>query len=500
MRKYWSLHLLAIFIVLLVLLLTHYDNFISLFSWWGVTSKYGHSMVVFPLIAYLVYESRFELRDFVPQPQAIMGLLLALLSIALVAFNFIHVEILSESLLVLMVPVIVWSIIGFKLGLKLFIPTLLILTTAPIWELFSPLLTDITTEVSYQVLKILGVPVFREGAFLNIPEGTFEVADGCGGFRYFIVGLTLGLSSAYLNFRTVRARVLVVGVAILLSMVGNWIRVMVVIWAGHVTDMQHSFVHEHVNLGWWIFASIFFPFFIIVNKIAIAAQIDQPEAHESTVAYAEQNGTRKLVASVILLSSIIVIVPLLLTSIQSDQSSTTAILSSKKPGAIKGWEGPYTYTGNWTPNYEGAAGEGTYTYVKGDRVLYVYIAYYLIQDQGKELVNFNNTLVNKNWKSYDNKILSLGLNSGESMGVECRRLSTMLGSRLMWSWYYVAGSVTPDRRIAKMLELKKLVGSSNVSAVVAVLSDDAQQEAMSEVGSEFIVELQSRISSLFDTF
>jgi len=500
MKQYWYLHSCALAISLVALALVYSHEFIALIDWWGVTSKYGHSIVVFPLIAYLIYERKLELFSLRPEPELKVSILLALVAAGLVLATFIYVEILSETALVIMIPLVVWLIMGRKIVMELAIPMFLIFTTAPIWELFAPLLTEITTDVCYFFLKVFGVPVYREGGFLTIPEGTFEVADGCGGFRYFIVALTLGLASAYLSFTKTYARIAVIAVAIFLAMAGNWVRVMVVIWAGHVTDMQHPFVEEHVNLGWWVFVGVFFPFFLAINKFSLSMEHGALTSKGDIEESVYPNHGIKLGAAVTLAISIMFIVPAGLDNLRQSEFSESHVSEIVLSGSIAGWNGPYPYKGGWRPNYEGVSGEGIYRYENNGRVFDVYIAYYLNQEQDKELVNYHHTLVNANWKSSKDKKLLLSLGEGESLKANQEKISSSSGDKLIWSWYYVAGVETADRRVAKLLELRKIVVAEKVSAIIAVLSENYnKQEPFDELTRDFIGKLNPQVIEILET-
>ncbi len=490
MTRSWYAHSIVMLITLLAMLVASSSEFFSLVSWWGVTSKYGHSFVVFPLIGYLVYERRVQLLRHLPLPELKASIPLAVLVLGMAMSTFINVGILSETALVLMIPVLVWLIMGRKIALELLIPFCLIITTAPIWELFAPLLTEITTDVSYFCLKILGVPVFREGGFLIIPEGTFEVADGCGGFRYFIVGLTLGLASAYLNFHKTSSRIIVIAIAVFLSMIGNWVRVMIVIWSGHVTNMQHQFVDEHVNLGWWVFVAVFFPFFIAMSRFA-TAEVVEPV---SSGVEASNYSIRKLGGAFMLALGVMVVFPWAVNNLNSSESPQTAVSNTKLLGAIEHWVGPYTYRGDWSPHFVGVERQEIYSYEKDGRELSAYVAYYINQEQDKELVNFNHTVVSENWISYSQENLSLALNEKSSLSVVQQLVSTQRGKKLIWSWYYVAGIETADHRVAKILEVGKMFGAEKVSAIIAILSDGYnKQEPVDDLSLEFISKIHPMV-------
>ena len=488
-------HAVVMLVALVILIIAQSSDFLLLVDWWSVTSKYGHSFVVFPLIAYLIYERRDDLLGIIPRTEPAMAIMLALMASALVVFRLINIEILSTTTCVLMIIATVWLVMGRSVVFTISIPLFLLFTTVPMWELFAPILTAITADVAYLFLKVTNVAVYREGTFLSIPEGTFEIADGCGGFRYFIVGLTLGLATAYLFFHKTSARIFTVFAAVVLSMLGNWVRVAIVIWAGHVTDMQHPYVDEHVNLGWWIFAALFFPYFLICGKLS--ADVKSISGSQIKVDGSLSNQKVNLSAlsfSLFLVVLCVVMVPWYLTAAATQQDSIPNDAKIQPLGSIEGWNGPLSYSGSWAPHYRGAQ-EYVASYSREGKVVTVYIAYYTSQDQDQELVNFNHTLFNEHWRPYSDRSRVVG-DGGAAVKMLTTQIATDVGEFDMFSWYYVAGFETADRRVAKLLEAAKIFSGNKVSAVVGILSGDAEIDIESD--TRFMLDIHAQVVVALD--
>ena len=75
------------------------------------------------------------------------------------------------------------------------------------------------------MLQSLGIPVFRQGTVVSLPNVTFEVARACSGVNYLIAVLALGLPLAYLYVDGVVRRVTLITVAILIAALSNGLRV-----------------------------------------------------------------------------------------------------------------------------------------------------------------------------------------------------------------------------------------------------------------------------------
>src|SRR6185437_9872552 len=169
-------------------------------------------------------------------------------------------------------PVILWLAVatasGWRGVLALTAPVLYLYFAIPVWEQIVPLLQWLAVAVVHAGFGLAGVPVRIEGILITIPEGSFIVLEGCSGKRYLIVALaTAGLLAAVYSLGWRRtARYLALTAA--LALVANWVRVIIVIAAGHLTNMTSYLVtHEHFSLGWAIFAVMLLAVWMLGRKL-----------------------------------------------------------------------------------------------------------------------------------------------------------------------------------------------------------------------------------------
>jgi len=99
---------------------------------------------------------------------------------------------LQQVAVIAMVPAItlavfgraVWRIVGFPLGMLAF--------ALPVGTSIQPWLQDVTTGFIVIGLELAGIPFHRDGYFITVSSGTWEVAPDCAGLRYLLPGLALG--------------------------------------------------------------------------------------------------------------------------------------------------------------------------------------------------------------------------------------------------------------------------------------------------------------------
>jgi exosortase A len=139
----------------------------------------------------------------------------------------------------------------------------------PGWDELAPGLQWITVHVTRALLRLSGIPSHLEGQMVHLPSGSFEIEPGCSGLHFFVVALVIAALLGELRGDGWRRRLKLLAVAALLALVANWIRVFVVVLAGHLTHMQHPLVVDsHYGFGWGVFAVCLLLFLLIERRIA----------------------------------------------------------------------------------------------------------------------------------------------------------------------------------------------------------------------------------------
>jgi len=101
--------------------------------------------------------------------------------------------------------------------------------------------------------EISGIEVLIQDVYITIPVGTFKVANGCSGLRYFLVALTVVILFCFRFLKTPQSWIKLGLYAVLLSFLTNWVRIGYLVYVGHVSNMQDPMIEDHNMLGWFIF-------------------------------------------------------------------------------------------------------------------------------------------------------------------------------------------------------------------------------------------------------
>lgn len=204
---------------------------------WAEFPNLSHGFAIPFIAAYLVWSRRDHLGAAPIEPSA-WGLALLVPGLAALVVGVLG----DESFLArIALPVIL-------LGLTLFLAGWRVL--AQVWvaiaylALMVPLpwgtLKQITyrsrlldAEVSAWALGLLGVPVYRDGVMLHLPNITLEVADACSSIPAIAALLSLGVAYAFVTRRPRLVQIGLVAATLPLAIIANIIRITSVSWLAY---------------------------------------------------------------------------------------------------------------------------------------------------------------------------------------------------------------------------------------------------------------------------
>lgn len=184
--------------------------------------------------------------------------------------GLIRLQALQQLTLVPMLLSALAVFMGWRQVRWLIIPVGLLFLTVPVWDFLSWNLQLITVAVNKFLLGLLDIDFQVEGVFVYlVGVGTFEVAHGCSGLRYLLVGQALVLIYGELYLSRIRSRVMLFLCGIGFALLANWIRVFVIIYMGYETNMQTGLIEDHDNFGWWVFAATLVPIYFIARRLEV---------------------------------------------------------------------------------------------------------------------------------------------------------------------------------------------------------------------------------------
>ena len=255
---------------LLVLGLLFLPEGVAAVGTWNTSTAYGHCYLVLPMALYLAWDRREALAG-VPlraQPEFV---LLALP----VAMGWLVAERLGimegrQLMAVAAADVLFLVVLGWRVFKAMLGPFLYLFFLVPFGAFLTPALQQFTARFTVMGLHLLGIPTYSDDLIIEIPEGTFFVAEACAGLRFLIAAVAFGVFYALLNYRSWRRRAVFIGASLVVPVIANGFRALGIVVLGHVLGSAEAAAADHVIYGW-----VFFSF---VMLLLVAAGLPLREA------------------------------------------------------------------------------------------------------------------------------------------------------------------------------------------------------------------------------
>lgn len=470
-KNRWRYAGVSVAVLILLILVLYQHTVLYLTGLWNQfdVGEYAHGYLVLAISGYLVLSNRQVLQRLSPQPEyrALFGVLAA--SMLWMVAALVDVEMVQSIGLLLLIFFTVWVALGNQSIRVLAFPIIFVVFAIPIWFPLSPILQDLTADIVFWAARLLSIPAFREDNMIMLPAGTLSIEEACSGLRYFLAALTLGMLYAYMNYSSLRARLIVVFIAAGAAIVANILRVFIIVYLGYTTEMQHPVINDHLMLGWYLFGGLVVILLVIDARINMGMMTSvsngSSEKYGATLDETIQTATRYFVLIIgtgILLSA----TPVMVYLVNNHSSNMNLSSVSPLPAKLGDWKSVEGGNDSWKPVYHGAVVQKQSYKYRGDEITY-YLAYYPLQKQGEELINDLNNISNKNrWRSvYPNP----RIRKMDNQYMLEQQLANVNGKQLLvWYWYNVAGTVTTSKYEAKVLQVLGLLAGKPWAYVSAL--------------------------------
>lgn len=231
----------------------------TLVNAWTHSRTYAHGALIVPAVLYMAWCERDRLLDLGPAPHS-RGLFLILILACVGLLGYRTQTLVAQQVALLaMLPALVWTCFGIDILRTLRFPLGLLVFALPVGTSIEPLLQKVTTSFILAGLNLIGIPLHRDGYFITVSSGTWEVAPDCAGLRYLLPGLALGyVYTAVMHHRlTQRLTFLIMCAGALI--LANGIRAYSIILGDHLGIAEGTdhrvysyavYVVTVISLGW----------------------------------------------------------------------------------------------------------------------------------------------------------------------------------------------------------------------------------------------------------
>lgn len=460
---------------------------------------YTHGYGIFAICAWVLWRRRVELAAVEARADFRAVFVLIGLSLLWLIVYRSGLQLAHQALLPLMMWIAVRAAFGADAARHCRFIFAYLYLAIPVWNVGNDLLQSITVHAVRMMLDVSAIPAHVAGNMVYIPSGVFEIAGGCSGLHFFIVALAIAALHGELQDASMLLRCVLLALGGALAMLSNWLRVFAIIIAGYVTDMQHFLVSvDHYYFGWGMFALVVVAFFWIARRLQPANwhSVEKSRAAnlEGSIAdvrgnafsgdYAREAGWRldtrwrgPLMACVMAIACLSV-GPAWSLAVPKRAAAPDEL--PWLPTDLPDWSGPSPYAGHWRPTYSKADRIEHGIYENADSSVAVYMAEYLDQYQGKELIGYGNSILGNSPVSVvahsRRDVHSLLHARAGIREVQELEIETAGGKRgLIWH-YYEIGSLRRTRGIEAQLAYGLLTLISSPRSRVVGLSTSCESQ------------------------
>jgi exosortase len=163
------------------------------------------------------------------------------------------------------------AVLGKRLWRGMAGPLLYLYFLVPFGDFLTPRLQDFTTWFIQQGLNVLGVPAYIDGYIIEIPQGTFFVAEACAGLRFLIASIAFGCLYALMMYRSPVRRGVFILVSVIVPIIANGFRGLGIVYLGYLLNSAQAAAADHIIYGWLFFS------FVILVLIALGLPFRQDD-------------------------------------------------------------------------------------------------------------------------------------------------------------------------------------------------------------------------------
>jgi len=261
---------LLLFLVVAALAGLYFPVLTSLANDWSTNDNYSHGFFI-PLISgYMVYSMKEELSQLsiLPTNWGLPFLVAGLgqLYIARVGSEYF----LQRTSLILVLLGITLFLLGKAITKKVLLPIAYLLFMVPlpaiIWNKIAFPMQLFSSAITEEVVRMIGIPIFREGNVLHLAQTTLEVVDACSGLRSLTTMFALAAALAWFTDFVQWKKWVLFFLAAPVAMFANIVRLtatagLASIYGGKVAQ---GFLHDFSGIFTFVFGLIFL---VLLNNL-----------------------------------------------------------------------------------------------------------------------------------------------------------------------------------------------------------------------------------------
>ena len=464
----WPKALSVLLVTLLSILVIYRDTALSMVEIWARSETFTHGFLVPPISLWLIWRVRKDLAPILPRPNAWFLLVPVGAGFFWLLAELAAVGVVAQFALLTMLVFSVPAVLGLPVARRILFPLAFLYFAVPFGEFAMPFFMDWTAKITVVGLRMSGIPVYREGLQFVIPSGNWSVVEACSGIRYLIASVTVGTLFAYLNYTSLKRRVLFVAVSFVVPIIANWVRAYLIVMLGHLSGNKLAAGVDHLIYGWVFFGLVIMAMFWVGarwREDELSTGIGDDALGASSQG---KSGALPVLLSGIAFLLAALVWPVAEWKIGSDLPPQVSRIEPLAP--IAGWRVSEQALADWTPHFDNPSAFLQSSYESEVHQVGLHIAYYRNQDHDRKMVSSNNVLVVSKDPQW-NRVAGgnrQAMWKADPVTVRTAELASANSQRLVvWQLYWINGHLTASDVIAKAYTaLMRLLGQGDDSAVL----------------------------------
>lgn len=387
---------LIVLSLLIITVVAYWPSSTGLWAFWlqdGVGGNEDGRLVAL-ISVWLLFRSRDALATATVKPVPWTLPVLLVCSAGSMLFWRAGIETFQLALLPALMLLAILGALGTRIARIVAFPLGFLYFAVPGWGEFWPFLQFLTIRAVSVIALLVGLPVHIAGDVVTLPRiGAFEIGTACSGVSFFVVGLAVAALIGELEHALLKRRACLMVLMGAIAIVSNWTRVFLIIAIGYATNMHNPLAtSSHLLFGWIVFAAALLLFLWLAPRSA-------PPAHRDTRSVSAGKPMRApaAVAKYFAVVVTLIAVPVSVYAMGLARGSDAPGREIPFPQGRMPWSGPLVTADTlWSPQFVGPHSQQRFTYKDlAARSVEVVAIGYSRQEQGRELVNEDNSLVGK---------------------------------------------------------------------------------------------------------
>jgi EpsI family protein len=448
---------------------------VPLVSQWWSNNIYSYGFLIPGISGCFVWILRKELFQFPLVPNYPWGLSIFLLGLLLLLAGQVGgVMVIQWVSLIISLTGLVLFLMGNHFLRKLWFPIAYLLFMIPFWEIVTDRLhfpfQNVSAIIGATLLKLINIPVYQNGVYLQLPNITLQIARVCSGVSYLLAVVAISLPTAIFFLEGWFRRILLICFAVIVAILSNGLRVGLIgllSYHGIGGDIHGPF---HILQGLFVsgvgYVAIFFGLWILSKRSSASSNRFNRSGAAKYIS-SKISGSKNL-----LFPTVCVVVLLMLVGgyihFHTPSRIPLKMSFSLFPPQIGEWNGKEIRSSFTNYREVGVDQELSRIYEtsSGDSVR-IYVGYFEYQKQTKELISYLTTEIH-------NHATKIKVDMNPRGYVEINKVIQRDGKKntLTLFWYDFNGRVVTDVYTAKFYTVWDAFTRGRTNGAVIILTAD----------------------------